>query len=236
LMHAASSLHAYPNYLSYANQVWGGPTRAYKYQPWLDSGQGYLQAKDYLDRHPAESCWLFTDWYWDPAVYGVRCQPIGWNFQNRIPPSVQGTIIVSSTLLNTIREEQGQEMAPFLTKVPRDFIGGSALLVYDGDFDTSAAAGVSEWRSAFFGDERPDVALQYASNAVALLPRSPAAHEVRCRLLANSGDFSAAISECETALSLARGDRLHQEEMQLEAENIEDVIRKIRYAANFPSP
>jgi len=36
VLHAISSLHAYPNYLSYANDLWGGPARAYKYESWLD--------------------------------------------------------------------------------------------------------------------------------------------------------------------------------------------------------
>ena len=50
LLHAASSLHAYPSYLSYANEFWGGPTQAYKYEPAIDWGQAYPQAKDYQNK------------------------------------------------------------------------------------------------------------------------------------------------------------------------------------------
>src|SRR5208282_5728308 len=102
VLHAASSLHAYPNYLSYANEFWGGPAKAYRYLPAIDWGQAYWQAKDYLDRHPADPCWLLTDWFWDPGPYGVRCQPVGLWFPIRIPPRLRGTVIVSSTLLTTI--------------------------------------------------------------------------------------------------------------------------------------
>ncbi len=45
VLHAASSLHAYPNYLSYANDLWGGPSQAYKYESWLDLGAGVSGSK-----------------------------------------------------------------------------------------------------------------------------------------------------------------------------------------------
>jgi hypothetical protein len=236
VLHAASSLHAYPNYLSYANDLWGGPTRAYMSESWLDVGQGYLQMKDYLDRHPAEPCWLLTDWYWNPAIYGVHCQPIGWWFRSRIPPRLRGTVIVSSTLLTTVHLEQGQAVAPFMKERPQALIGGGALLVYEGDFDTRAAAGMSAWRRAFFWGEPFDAALQDANDAVALEPKSPATHAVRCQILAKNGQFYAAIAECETSIRLAKEDSLHQDELQPQVEATEDLILKIREAGNLPNP
>jgi hypothetical protein len=237
VLHAASSLHAYPNYLSYANEFWGGPTKAYKYLPAIDWGQAYPQAKDYLARHPADPCWLLTDFYWDPGVYGIHCQPIGYFFATRIPPRLRGTVIVSSWLLTTTRPEQGQAVAPFLKATPKDFIGGSALLVYEGDFDTRAAAGMSDWRWALLG-EPLDAAMQDANDAVALVPKSPSAHAVRCQLLAKSGQPYAAIAECETAIELAEGDPLSRAEWQQlhEFEAIEEIIRSIRVANNLPNP
>src|ERR1019366_2649995 len=58
VLHGISSLHAYPNYLPYPNDFWGGPANAYKSLPGLDTGQAYPEAKDYLERHPAENCWF----------------------------------------------------------------------------------------------------------------------------------------------------------------------------------
>ncbi len=107
-------MHAYPNYLSYANEFWGGPTKAYKYLPGIDWGQAYPQGKDYLERHLADPCWLLTDWFWEPSGYGVPCQAVGYYFLTRIPPRLRGTVIVSSNLLTTLREEQGQTVAPFM--------------------------------------------------------------------------------------------------------------------------
>ena len=137
VLHAASSLHACPNYLSYANEFWGGPAKAYKYIPAVDWGQAYPQAKDYLDRHPAENCWLITGWQWDPAFYNLPCQTFGLYVPHEIPPHVHGTVIVSSTLLTDVRLAEWELAAAFKNATPKDHIGGSALLVYKGDLDTS---------------------------------------------------------------------------------------------------
>ncbi|HLM79718.1 MAG TPA: glycosyltransferase family 39 protein [Terriglobales bacterium] len=238
VLHAASSLHAYPNYLSYANDLWGGPSQAYKYESWLDIGQAYPEAKAYLERHPADPCWLLTDWYWNPGLYGVHCQPVGWWSLSRIPPHLRGTVILSSTLLTTIRPEQGQAVAPFRKGRPKDFVGGSALLVYEGDFDTRAAAGMSAWRATILGGEPFDAAMQDANDAIALVPNSPGAHSVRCQILAKSGQPYAALAECETALELAEGDPLNRAEWQQfhDFEGIEEIIRSIRAANNLPNP
>ena len=238
VLHAASSLHAYPNYLSYANEFWGGPAKAYRYLPAIDWGQAYWQAKDYLDRHPADPCWLLTDWFWDPGPYGVRCQPVGWWFPIRIPPRLRGTVIVSSTLLTTIRPEQRQAVAPFMNGPPKDSIGGSALLVYAGDFDTRAAAGMLAFRRVLLSGEPLDAALQDANDAVALEPQSPHAHVVRCQMLAKSGQPYAGIAECESAIELAEGDPLNRAEWQSShmIEATQELIRNIRAASNLPNP
>jgi len=236
VLHAASSLHAYPNYLSYANEFWGGPKKSYKYLGGTDLGQAYPQVRDYLERHRADPCWLLTDWFWNPGLYGVHCQPVGYYFGRRIPSRLQGTVIVSSTLLTTVKEEQGQAVAPFLNEKPQDQIGGSALLVYEGDFDTRAAAGMTAWQRALVGGEPLDAALQDANEAIGLEPKSPYAHEVRCGLLAKSGQLQEAIAECETAIALAEGDSLHQRELQSEIEDAKQVIRAIKAASNLPNP
>jgi 4-amino-4-deoxy-L-arabinose transferase-like glycosyltransferase len=238
VLHAASSLHAYPNYLSYANEFWGGPAKAYKYLPGIDWGQAYPQAKDYLERHPADPCWLLTDWFWNPGLYGVHCQPVGYFFAGRIPPRLRGTVILSSTLLTTIRPEQGRAVAPFMKGRPKDVIGGSALLVYEGDFDTRAAAGMVAWRRALLGSEPLDAALHYANDAVALVPNSPCAHVVRCQILAKGGQPYAAIAECETAMKLVEGDPLSRAEWQQfhEVEGTEEIIRSIREANKLSNP
>jgi len=195
-------------------------------------GQSYLQANDYIDRHPTEPCWLLTDWFWDPGLYGLHCTTIGYFSTNRIPPRLTGIIIVSSMMLNSTRYAQGRAVAPFVKEKPKDFIGGSALLVYEGDFDTRAAASMSAWRHVALVPESLDAELQEADEAVTLDPGSAPAHTLRCVLLSQAGIPGAAISECETAIRLATADPLHKEELSKLVEQAEYALRYVRPPTN----
>jgi hypothetical protein len=217
LLHAASSLHAYPNYLSYANDLWGGPARAYKYLPDLDIGQAYPEAKAYLEKHRAENCWFIAAWQWDPAFYGVPCQSFGLYLPQQIPPRVHGTIIVSSTLATDVRLAEGEIAAPFKNATPQDHIGGSALLVYEGDFDTrlDAAAGESGLAMSAFSAGQLSAALEHGTNAVDLAPESALTHGNLCILLA-AARVDLAMKECYTAQNLLLADPLRREQTRKE--------------------
>jgi 4-amino-4-deoxy-L-arabinose transferase-like glycosyltransferase len=216
ILHAASSLHAYPNYLSYANEFWGGPAKRYKYLPWLDSGQAYLEAKAYLERHPPENCWFITDWPWNPQNYGVPCTPFGIYLSTQIPSRVRGTVIVSSTLLTDLRLADGEVAAPFKNLAPKAEIGGGALLVYEGDFDTRPDAAVSELQQTVltFSAGQTSVALQHGKRAVELAPESAYAHSFICALLAGIGQLDAALNECSMAQNLLLHDPLREEPLR----------------------
>ena len=212
VLHAASCLHAYPNYLSYANDFWGGPSQAYKYEPWLDIGQAYPEARAYLQQHPAQNCWLITGWQWDPRLYDVPCQTFGIHLPHEIPPRVHGTVIVSSTLLTDVRLPEQDLAAAFKNATPKDHIGGSALLVYEGDFDTSLDAATGErnlaTQAALAG--QLSAALDHAKRAVELAPASAMAHRNLCMLLAPTR-VDSALEECNAARNLFLNDPLRDE-------------------------
>ena len=212
LLHAASSLHAFPNYISYANELWGGPASAYKYLPTMDGGQAYPQAKDYLTQHPAEDCWLITGWQWDPAFYGVPCQTFGLYVPHEIPPHLHGTVIVSSSLLTDVRLAEGEISAPFRNATSVARIGGSALLVYQGDFDTGLDASTGERNLATYAFSLGHVsdALEHSRKAVVLAPSSVLAHANLCRLMAPT-DMESALKECYIARQLLLNDPLQHE-------------------------
>ncbi len=224
LFHAASSLHAFPNYLSYSNEIWGGPTKTYKCLPYIDMGQGYMQAKAYLEAHPGKPCWLLTGWQWDPALYDLPCETLGDYLPKPIPPRMTGSVIVSSSLLSDGALSDGT-LTVFKNTEPKDYIAGSALLVYNGDFDTTAAAGRSEYQLAFAMSVqgRPDVGLQLANDAVALLPNDPATHLARCELLAENRQFQPALAECETVIVLAKGGQQEAEYVEIAKKKIESI-------------
>ena len=214
LLHAVSSLHAYPNYLSYANELWGGPKEAYRYMAWIDAGQAYPEAKTYLERHPTENCWFITDWQWDPRIYGVPCQTFSLYQLNQMPPRVHGTVIVSSSLLTDVRLEQGELAVPFKDLVPKNKIGGSALLVYEGDFDTSFATAYGELALMALSTGQPSIALLHGKRAVELAPNSAYVHGDLCGSLAEIGQADSALRECLTAQSLFLNDPLREEPLR----------------------
>jgi hypothetical protein len=230
VLHAASSLHASPNYLSYANEFWGGPAKAYKYLPAIDWGQAYPQAKAYLERHPTENCWFITGWQWDPAFYGVPCQTFGLYLPHEIPPRVHGTIIVSSTLLTDVRLAEEELAAPFKNAAPKDHIGGSALLVYEGDFDTRLDAAISERNLAAYASSggQLSAALEHGKRAVELAPASALAHANLCMLLAPS-QLDLALKECYTARNLLLHDPLRSEQIRtLYLDSLDSLLYRAR--------
>jgi len=236
VLHVASSLHAFPNYLSYANEFWGGPANAYKYVGWVDGGQAYWEAKAYLERHPANDCWFITGWQWDPGLYGIPCHSFGNYLPTEIPPRLHGTVIVSSTLLTGGNLVQDELAKPFKKVAPRDKIGGSALLVYEGDFDTSFAAAVGEVNLATnaLRTGQPQAALLHANRAVELAPDSAHARGFLCLLLTDLKQSDAALRECRVAQSLVLQDPLRDEPLRknvLESVNARLVLLISRYGA-----
>ena len=115
LIHAVSSLRAFPNYLAYSNEIWGGPTRTYRVltDSNVDWGQGLPAVKRYVETHAASPCWLAYFGTVDPAHYEIPCtllpvtsaviweRPLG-----EIPPVIEGTVLVSAT------EMSGQVWGP----------------------------------------------------------------------------------------------------------------------------
>ncbi len=212
LVHGLSSLHAYPDYLSYANEMWGGPSQAYKYEPWVDVGQSYNEAKTYLSDHPSTNCWLVTAWQWDPGLYDLPCQTAGLYFSHRIPARVQGTVIVSSTLLSDVRlSEQGLAHA-FRGMAPKAYLGGSALLVYEGEFDTRLNAAISERNlaAAAFNSGQVEAAVEHGRVAMELAPDSAIEHGDLCIFLATARTDQA-LPECYKARELLLQDPLREE-------------------------
>lgn len=224
IFHAASSLHAYPNYLSYANEFWGGPQNSYRYLGWLDIGQAYPQAKIYLETHSGQDCWFFTAWQWDPKLYGVPCQTIGNYLESELPPRIRGTVVVSATLLKGAGLAEQALAAPFQNVTPLKKLGGSALLVYEGEFDTRKGASMSEInlaRQALRGGQTAS-AMMHAERAVQFAPGSSYAHGFMCLFLADMQQRDPAIEECRTAERLVLSDPLREEPQR---KDILDTVR-----------
>jgi hypothetical protein len=92
LLNAADALRFAPGYLSYFSPL-VPQSQAYRLlsDSNLDWGQGLLALRKYEQTHPGELIWLAYFGSVDPAVYGIRAQPLAEGQR------VTGTIIASTT-------------------------------------------------------------------------------------------------------------------------------------------
>jgi Dolichyl-phosphate-mannose-protein mannosyltransferase len=149
--HMISSARAYPNYLAYSNELWGGPANTYKYL--TDSNTDWAQqlkaVKKYLDNRGARDCWFA--YFAEPSIhfsaYGIPCKPLptadsGWtHYQIDTPQTITGSLLISagtltgyewgSNVLNPYREFQKLEPVAFIQ---------DGVFVYDGTFDMRFAS------------------------------------------------------------------------------------------------
>jgi Dolichyl-phosphate-mannose-protein mannosyltransferase len=185
IFHVASSVHAFPNYLPYSNEVWGGPSQTYKFltDSNVDWGQQLKQTKAYLDSHGINDCWFdyLARPVADPGYYGIQCRALQNAFGSPVPtPShVSGVVLISATELTPALWGPGK-LNPYLQFVklrPDDSIA-NGIFVFRGDFDiplasATASAGTA-WR-LLNGQDNPSnaqviQALIEAQAAVSLSP------------------------------------------------------------------
>ncbi len=216
-LHAVSSLRAYPNYLSYANELWGGPQNLYRHLPWTDLDQTYWQVSRYMEQHPNTPCWLDSDWRVPAAKYKVPCTQMGNHWETELPARMKGIVFVSSSWLQ-IDGRPGDPLAPFNESQPKALLGGSAMMVYEGEFDSRAAAGAAFENKTLrlLHSSDPKSALLPAAQAVEMAPWSARAHYYHCVALAFNGYPQQEIAECETAINLAQSDPLHRSDRLVE--------------------
>ncbi len=107
---AVSSLHAFPDYLAYSNEAFGGPANTWKMVADAndDWGQGLKWTKSYMDQHPASDCWFdYFDPLVDPGYYGIHCKPLTSSYGfwltpltgrplPSLPSTITGTLYISA--------------------------------------------------------------------------------------------------------------------------------------------
>jgi 4-amino-4-deoxy-L-arabinose transferase-like glycosyltransferase len=181
--HVVSSARAYPNYLAYSNEFWGGPTNTYKYL--TDSNTDWAQqlkaVRKYLDNRGVKDCWFA--YFAEPSIhfsaYGIPCKPLptadsGWTHdQIDTPQTITGPVLISagtltgyewgSNVLNPYRQFQKLKPIAFIQ---------DGVFVYDGTFDMRFASALGHVTRA--GDVAAAgqlaAALQEAQTAVAIDP------------------------------------------------------------------
>lgn len=217
VLQVATSLRAFPTYMAYSNEFWGGPKETYKYLTDSNSdwGQQLKSLKHYLDARDVKECWFayFAQGTVDLDYYGIPCRPLPtlagfWLGDWReVPPVVDGPVVISAGILS------GYEFGPgplnpyrqFLSIRPSAQIDGG-LFVFDGRFQIPLASALALAQSAQQQLEarRPEGALAKAEQAVALAPDDLRTKLVLGDALAALGRGTEARLAYEKALRLAR--------------------------------
>jgi hypothetical protein len=228
VLHAASSLHAYPFYLSYANELFGGPSKLYKRLPNSDMGEGIKEVRVYVARHGSTPCWILSPYRMNPDFYRTGCAPLMWYGTGEWAPrpgiasTIEGTVFVSSTLLPriarfpTLHGDQRGLFTAFAERPANDVIAGSAELVFKGEFNTLALATKGEAFEAdkMLGSGEVREGLLHARRAAELDPSDAAVRGLLCvALVANGSQAGGTRSECEAAQTLLEKDSLTHTKM-----------------------
>ena len=177
-----SSVRAFPVYLAYSNELWGGPSRTYKYlsDSNVDWGQQLKATKKYLDGRQVKHCWFayFAQVVADPAYYGIPCKPLTtiasvWLQPSiDVPTSIDGPVLISAGVLSGYEFGPGA-LNPYdqFQKLRPTAVIQNGVFVFDGHFEIPLAAALN--------------------------------HVTQAQLLAQSNHLNEALSEAEMAVKLA---------------------------------
>jgi 4-amino-4-deoxy-L-arabinose transferase-like glycosyltransferase len=215
--HAVSSMRAFPNYIPYSNELWGGPENTHKVlaDSNVDWGQGLKAMKQYIDEHHVQDCWFayFGALVVNVSYYGIPCKRLPIAFEDLIqfpmqiiPPQVDGPVFISSTEVSGTywRSEWGNPYLPFQQVPPSALIAGS-ILVYDGKVDISQVSALTHENLAtrLLKAGKTDEALAEAEAAIAAAPNRPLSHGTRSLILSAMGRRIEASGELEKARVMA---------------------------------
>jgi len=180
-----SSVRAFPVYLAYANELWGGPANTYKYlsDSNVDWGQQLKSVKQYLDQRHVKDCWFayFADVVADPKYYGIPCKPLttiasDWLRSSiDVPASIDGPVLISAGTLSGY-EFGPDELNPYdqFQRLRPTAVIDYGVFVFDGHFDIPLASALNHVTQAQLKQQagRLDDALADAQTAAQLAPNS----------------------------------------------------------------
>ena len=192
LFQIVTSLRAFPTYISYVNEAWGGQKNAW----WLlsDSNADWAQqlkaTKQYLDSRGVEDCWFvyFGEGVIDTRYYGIPCKPLPtadamWVNEKfyDTPEVIDGVVLVSAGNLSGFEFGPG-ELNPyeqFKSAKPTGAIQ-NGIYVFEGHFEIPLAASIGRRQKAqdLLAQGKLDEALMEAQSAVRLAPSAVASRAV----------------------------------------------------------
>jgi len=213
-LHCVSSLLAFPNYLSYSNEIWGGPQETYRYLSAsnVDIGGGHIDERNYLARNRITDCWIAAFGSADLDYYGMPCNsfPGVSAFVSKrfavVPSPVDGTLLISTSQLSGISwgPPELNPYGPLWRVKPVTNLGGHTL-IFQGRFDLPllSAASHSTEAQILASQGRLDEALAEARAAVEMAPQCMQVHLTLAQVLTRAKQFPQARVEYSEAIRLA---------------------------------
>jgi len=235
LFHAVSSALAFPHYIAYSNELWGGPSDTHKYLSDSNSdwGEQLKATKKYLDARGVKECWFvyFAEGVAEPAYYGIPCKPLPtintlWlNQRIEVPASIDGPVLVSASNLSGFEFGPGP-LNPYeqFKRLRPTAVIGRGVFVFDGRFDVPLLSAISRVQKShnLLAEGQVEQALSEAQAAVALAPEDVQARLMLGDVLAALGCKEEARAEYERALSLAK-----TVEPEFQVRSVPDIERKL---------
>jgi len=217
LFQAISVLRTFPAYVSYANELFGGPAKVHEYLSYSSSdwAQQMKSVKSYVDARGIKDCWFayFGQGVAEYAYYGIPCKPLitadslFFDSPKDVPPHVDGPVLMSAGVLSGFEfgpgalnpYEQFKQLQP---AVVIDY----GVFVYEGSFDIPLASALSHVQKSGVLLRAKDMpgALLEAQQAEALAPQSSSANATMGRALDANGRSPEARPYFEKALMLAK--------------------------------
>jgi hypothetical protein len=216
LFQAISVTRAFPAYIAYANEAFGGPKNVWRYLS--DSSADWAQqlhaVKRYTEEHNIQHCWFVYfgtgvidyDYYKIPCKLLPTIESIWLGTLSDATPGVDGPVFISA--VNLTGFEFGPpplnpyEQFKHLTPVA---VIDSSVFVYEGHFEIPLAAALAHAQKAnvLLAEKKLPEALVEAQQAIALAPDSANINATMGRVMDAVGTRAEARPYYEFALKQA---------------------------------
>ena len=212
---AVSVLHAFPAYVTYANEAFGGPANVHNYlsDSSADWGQQMKDVKRYTDQHHITHCWFayFGEGVADFSYYGIPCKPLitadslYFDSPHDVPPEIDGPVLMSAAVLSGFEFGPGalNPYEQFKTLKPVAVVD-YGVFVFDGHFQIPLAAALSHTQKAdlLLTQKQYPAALAEAQQAETLAPGSAVVNDTIGQALDANGRADEARTYFQKALLL----------------------------------
>ena len=215
LFHAFTAARTAPNYIAFANDLWGGTNKTYHllHDSNVDLGQNLKIIGEYLKKEDIHDCWIAYHGMGELARINQTCHVMSdwWTLTpiiEPLPPVIEGTVLLSAEVLPPKGSLYGHPVFQYeaIVKTEPVAILGGSILVYRGRFEIPLAAALSyrdrgrQYRSL----KRFDEAIADGRKAVELAPDDPRMHLFLGITLARAGKNDEARQALEATVRLAQ--------------------------------